>query len=189
MKVVKKVDSIKLDYMDEKTEFYSFDLIEDDKTLSIHWDENLNLHMELKFSEEASFFITKQDYVIYAVFDLVYKSIVNGIPCGEYTSDKYRKNSLNYNKIVDKKKNIIWKSEDIEDNKMIMSKTNNKYELVFIGDSKNNSIDIVFKGYNSEYYPYNSAFIILYQKLQNIKFLCCEENNNYKSYQYRKRIS
>ena len=189
MRVVKKVDPIKLDYMDEKTEFYIFDLIEDGKTLSIHWDENLNLHMELKFSDESSFFITKQDDAIYAIFDLVYKNIVNGRPCGEYTFDKDQKISSNYNKVVDRKKNIIWESEDTANNKLIMSKLNDEYELQFIGDVEKNSIDIVFNGYNSKFYPYNSAFIMLYQKLQSVESLCYKENSNYKSYQYRKRIS
>lgn len=169
MEVLKKSNLLKFD--DLECFFYDFDLISGNKKLTIHYDNESNLHMNLE-SDDDTFYITKEDDAVFIAFDELYNNIIDGKPLGSYTpNNDYKSIAIQYG-IIDRKKRIIWMSDDNSNNKMVINKINkNTYELKFDSEFNRESIDVVFSGYVSQKYPFNSPFILFYQQLQKINSL------------------
>ena len=58
--------------------YYDIELSREDKTLSIFFGGNLDLYFSLKkFGNDPTFIIGKDNYEIYALFDMLYNSVIN----------------------------------------------------------------------------------------------------------------
>ena len=187
MNVVKKSDSLNFENMDCSTEFSVFDLISNKDTLTINYDEKANLHIKFNSRDNSSFIITTDDNEIFTIFDNLYKSIICGKPYGSNKQNDDCKDTSAYNSIVDRKKRIVWNSEDNSGNVMVICKKDKEmYEIQFYGSKINDIIDITVNGYNSSYYPFNSSFLGLYLQLQNMESLE-DENTDKIGFQFFKK--
>ena len=161
--------------------YFDFQIINDNKILSILFSGNLDLYITLSngqiLSQNKSQLLTfdiKSENRIYDLFEKLYTDIIHG----NISEEINYKNTLEYKKLVDKKQNIIWISDDEEidlADTMIISKEKNLIRLTFIRrkteyEYKNPiAISIRIRNARSKYKPFNVLFMDLYNNLQQVE--------------------
>ena len=164
----------------ELYDFFDFQIIDDNKILSILFSGNLDLYITLSNGQilpqnknQLLTFDIKRDNEIYDLFEKLYTDIVNG----NISEERKYKNTLEYKKLVDGNKNIIWISDDVEvdlADTMIISKEKKSIRLKFIrrkNEYKYNNpiaISIRIRNARSKYKPFNAIFMDLYNNLQYV---------------------
>jgi len=179
-----------------KTTFgYTIDIFDDNKILTITFWGNLDLYWYLKSEEKRevdTFEITKENYFLYSLFDILYNDIVNCNLFKVYEEELSFVNSIkelqmiynrkeNLNKVFSEYeeykrlyngKYICWYSDDdsIEDaNYVKIIKKEDKYVLEFFSNFKSSTLwlsnTIRFRNSGSRYMPFNMIFMNMYNSL------------------------
>lgn len=185
-----------LKYNKIKTDFgYTINIYDSNKILTITFGGNLDLYWYLSSKEKKevdTFEITKENYFLYSLFDILYNDIVNCNLFKVYDEELSFVNSIKeLQKIYNRKKelNIIfseyeeykrlyngeyicWYSDDdsIEDaNYVKIIKDDDKYILEFFSSFKSNTLwlsnTIRFRNSGSRYMPFNMIFMEMYNSL------------------------
>ena len=185
-----------LKYNKIKTDFgYTINIYDSNKILTITFGGNLDLYWYLSSKEKKevdTFEITKENYFLYSLFDILYNDIVNCNSFKVYDEELSFVNSIKeLQKIYNRKKelNIIfseyeeykrlyngeyicWYSDDdsIEDaNYVKIIKDDDKYILEFFSNFKSNTLwlsnTIRFRNSGSRYMPFNMIFMEMYNSL------------------------
>lgn len=201
-----------------KTEFgYTIDIYNSNKILTITFGGNLDLYWYLKSEEKRevdTFEITKENYFLYFLFDILYNDIVNCNLFKVYDEELSFVNSImELQKIYNRKKElnkifseyeeykrlyngeyICWYSDDdsIEDaNYVKIIKDDDKYILEFFSNFKSNTLwlsnTIRFRNSGSRYMPFNMIFMEMYNSLCTSDY---DENQiHIEEYLYKKKDS
>ena len=169
---------------------YDFWLKKDNKELKIMYGGTLDLYLSVSDGDfipenkitSIDFDITKENYQVFQVFDKLYKNIIAGKPFGPDSDYKYGnyRDRWEYHTLVDKNKNITWISDDgpkeLED-KFIFNKVDeDTYRFTFVRNDKPidygfksiTSISVRIRNSGSSYSPFNCAFMLMFQELQNL---------------------
>lgn len=169
-------------------EYNNIILRQDNKELVILFAGNLDLYMGIYTGQNIGlrnmsidFYITKEDYEIYCIFDNLYKEIIEGHPFGfDDDSGIDYKNYGEYKALVDGDNNITWISDEGPDNsadKLVMSKINeDEYKLTFVRNEIEeefyfkcvDGIAVRFRNHGSRYKPFNASFMEMYHRMQDI---------------------
>ena len=168
---------------------YTFKI--DNSELKISYSGNLDLYITLSEGELVpdnenvvkTFYITKENDQLYNAFDELYNNIIDGNPFGEKKRKKseydYR-DRYEYQRLVDENNNIVWVSDDGPEDRvdrLIFSKEEDgTYKLSFhrtdieLNSGFKNPFGISVRICNSgsKYDPFNCAFMLMYQKIQEI---------------------
>ena len=199
-----------------KTDFgYTIEIFNDDKILTITFGGNLDLYWYLKGKEEKevdTFEITKENYFLYSLFDILYNNIVKCNIFKVYDEELSfvssvkelqmiynRKKELNiiFSKYEEYKRLyngecICWYSDEdsIEDaNYVKIIKKEDKYILEFYSNKKSSTLwlsnTIRFRNSGSRYMPFNMIFMNMYNSLCTSKY---DENQiHIEEYLYKKK--
>lgn len=205
-----------LKYNKIKTDFgYTINIYDSNKILTITFGGNLDLYWYLKGKEEKevdTFEITKENYFLYSLFDILYNDIVNCNLFKVYDEELSFVNSImELQKIYNRKKElnkifseyeeykrlyngeyICWYSDDdsIEDaNYVKIIKDDYKYILEFFSNFKSNTLwlsnTIRFRNSGSRYMPFNMIFMEMYNSLCTSDY---DENQiHIEEYLYKKK--
>lgn len=205
-----------LKYNKIKTDFgYTINIYDSNKILTITFGGNLDLYWYLSSKEKKEvdiFEITKENYFLYSLFDILYNDIVNCNLFKVYDEELSFVNSIKeLQKIYNRKKelNIIfseyeeykrlyngeyicWYSDDdsIEDaNYVKIIKDDDKYILEFFSNFKSNTLllsnTIRFRNSGSRYMPFNMIFMDMYNSLCTSDY---DENQiHIEEYLYKKK--
>ncbi len=205
-----------LKYNKIKTDFgYTINIYDSNKILTITFGGNLDLYWYLSSKEKKevdTFEITKENYFLYSLFDILYNDIVNCNLFKVYDEELSFVNSIKeLQKIYNRKKelNIIfseyeeykrlyngeyicWYSDDdsIEDaNYVKIIKDDDKYILEFFSNFKSNTLwlsnTIRFRNSGSRYMPFNMIFMEMYNSLCTSDY---DENQiHIEEYLYKKK--
>ena len=205
-----------LKYNKIKTDFgYTINIYDSNKILTITFGGNLDLYWYLSSKEKKevdTFEITKENYFLYSLFDILYNDIVNCNLFKLYDEELSFVNSIKeLQKIYNRKKelNIIfseyeeykrlyngeyicWYSDDdsIEDaNYVKIIKDDDKYILEFFSNFKSNTLwlsnTIRFRNSGSRYMPFNMIFMEMYNSLCTSDY---DENQiHIEEYLYKKK--
>ena len=205
-----------LKYNKIKTDFgYTINIYDSNKILTITFLGNLDLYWYLSSKEKKevdTFEITKENYFLYSLFDILYNDIVNCNLFKVYDEELSFVNSIKeLQKIYNRKKelNIIfseyeeykrlyngeyicWYSDDdsIEDaNYVKIIKDDYKYILEFFSNFKSNTLwlsnTIRFRNSGSRYMPFNMIFMEMYNSLCTSDY---DENQiHIEEYLYKKK--
>lgn len=197
-----------------KTNFgYTIDIFDGNKILTITFWGNLDLYWYLKSEEKRevdTFEITKENYFLYSLFDILYNDIVNCNLFKVYEEELSFVNSIkelqmiynrkeNLNKVFSEYeeykrlyngKYICWYSDDdsIEDaNYVKIIKKEDKYVLEFFSNFKSSTLwlsnTIRFRNSGSRYMPFNMIFMNMYNSLCSSEY---DENQiHIEEYLYR----
>ena len=199
-----------------KTNFgYTINIFDDNKILTITFGGNLDLYWYLSSKEKKevdTFEITKENYFLYSLFDILYNDIVNCNSFKVYDEELSFVNSIKeLQKIYNRKKElnkifseyeeykrlyngeyICWYSDDdsIEDaNYVKIIKDDYKYILEFFSNFKSNTLwlsnTIRFRNSGSRYMPFNMIFMEMYNSLCTSDY---DENQiHIEEYLYKKK--
>lgn len=205
-----------LKYNQIKTDFgYTINIYDSNKILTITFGGNLDLYWYSSSKEKKevdTFEITKENYFLYSLFDILYNDIVNCNLFKVYDEELSFVNSIKeLQKIYNRKKelNIIfseyeeykrlyngeyicWYSDDdsIEDaNYVKIIKDDYKYILEFFSNFKSNTLwlsnTIRFRNSGSRYMPFNMIFMEMYNSLCTSDY---DENQiHIEEYLYKKK--
>ena len=203
-----------LKYNKIKTDFgYTINIYDSNKILTITFGGNLYWYLSSKEKKEVDTFeITKENYFLYSLFDILYNDIVNCNLFKVYNEELSFVNSIKeLQKIYNRKKelNIIfseyeeykrlyngeyicWYSDDdsIEDaNYVKIIKDDYKYILEFFSNFKSNTLwlsnTIRFRNSGSRYMPFNMIFMDMYNSLCTSDY---DENQiHIEEYLYKKK--
>ena len=205
-----------LKYNKIKTDFgYTINIYDSNKILTITFGGNLDLYWYLSSKEKKEvdiFEITKENYFLYSLFDILHNDIVNCNLFKVYDEELSFVNSIKeLQKIYNRKKelNIIfseyeeykrlyngeyicWYSDDdsIEDaNYVKIIKDDDKYILEFFSNFKSNTLwlsnTIRFRNSGSRYMPFNMIFMEMYNSLCTSDY---DENQiHIEEYLYKKK--
>jgi len=135
-----------------------------------------NQSVKDKINDECVLHFTKDDYFIYNLFDELYDSVKSCSPLKYYN---YRLGNYDFTKdslcirareklFVDDK--ISWHSDDYHYNDapvVDIRKNNDIFEVVFKKGKDEWVNSIRFRNDGSQYDPFNSSFMIMYNKLKN----------------------
>jgi len=182
-------------YQDERNTFDYF-IKNEENTFRIFFGGNLDLYFCVNRkdyendNEIINFEITKENYVLYSLFEQLYDKIIS---CEIHTIDKFELEMYDKDEIIEKeyiykelnkelkdsyvyknlvKNNVIsWRHDDQiyeEANILNIYKEEEKFRLEFILQSKEWStfIDVRFRNSGSRYNPFNMVFMQFYNKLQ-----------------------
>lgn len=182
-------------YQDERNTFDYF-IKNEENTFRIFFGGNLDLYFCVtrkdyeNDNEIINFEITKENYVLYSLFEQLYNKIIS---CEIHTIDKFELEMYDKDEIIEKEniykelnkelkdsyayKNLVrnnvisWRHDDQiyeEANILNIHKEEEKFRLEFILQSKEWStfIDVRFRNSGSRYNPFNTIFMQLYNKLQ-----------------------
>ena len=168
---------------------YDYTFSKDNSNLKISYGGNYDLYLALSDGEIVpedenvvkTFNITKEDGQLYNAFDELYQNIINGNPFGEGNDSSgynYR-DRYEYQRLVDENGNIVWVSDDGPEDRvdrLVFSKEDDAYKLSFYRVDK--ELDSGFKNplgisvricnSGSRYDPFNCAFMLMYEKIQEI---------------------
>ena len=168
---------------------YDFYFKDNNKTLIIMFARNLDLYMMLSddikipYGESANkyFDITKENYEIFKLFEMLYNNIITGnLFDQELKYDKDYTKSYEYSILVDSDKNINWISDDdsidLADSVKIIKIDSDTYRLIFYRNSKSELVGLKHPYYisvrirnsGSRYNLFNCPFMRMYNKLQEI---------------------
>lgn len=192
---------------------YTIDIFDGNKILTITFWGNLDLYWYLKSEEKRevdTFEITKENYFLYSLFDILYNDIVNCNLFKVYEEELSFVNSIkelqmiynrkeNLNKVFSEYeeykrlyngKYICWYSDDdsIEDaNYVKIIKKEDKYVLEFFSNFKSSTLwlsnTIRFRNSGSRYMPFNMIFMNMYNSLCSSEY---DENQiHIEEYLYR----
>lgn len=192
---------------------YTIDIFDGNKILIITFWGNLDLYWYLKSEEKRevdTFEITKENYFLYSLFDILYNDIVNCNLFKVYEEELSFVNSIkelqmiynrkeNLNKVFSEYeeykrlyngKYICWYSDDdsIEDaNYVKIIKKEDKYVLEFFSNFKSSTLwlsnTIRFRNSGSRYMPFNMIFMNMYNSLCSSEY---DENQiHIEEYLYR----
>ena len=178
----------------ETTHYYDYRFEDGDIALLIRFGENLDLYFALRSSgvdvnEFNSFDITKENMIIYNLFENLYNDIKNiNLFDGRYDSFDVETKKMgyrlydmsNYNKLYNPDTNTItWCSDETAlevANILRIIKEDEKFKLEFftrpdIGGYERDyhtkySIPVRLRNSGSRYYPFNECFMKLYMNLQ-----------------------
>ena len=205
-----------LKYNKIKTDFgYTINIYDSNKILTITFGGNLDLYWYLSSKEKKevdTFEITKENYFLYSLFDILYNDIVNCNLFKVYDEELSFVNSIKeLQKIYNRKKElnkifseyeeykrlyngeyICWYSDDdsIEDaNYVKIIKDDYKYIIEFFSNFKSNTIwlsnTIRFRNSGSRYMPFNMIFMEMYNSLCTSDY---DENQiHIEEYLYKKK--
>ncbi len=179
-----------------ENEFYNYYLIDDNKTLEITYCDDGDLYfIPFVRNQETDFYITKENMIIYNLFDALYKSFKNGdvfqvsantlSQCTDinvkrrlYTqideANQKLKNSEIYKKLFNNEK-IIWISDDCisfdyrNANSMTISNEGEYYKLRFTYYEEQYPLlrSIRIRNARSRYNPFNALMMDFFINLQN----------------------
>lgn len=201
----------------QETEF-GIDVLlkEENKAFEISFGGNLDLYWKIRSKEESdkhSFIITKENGVVYRLFETLYNDIenINIFSNDIYTEEeikeqknRYRKFNLSrYNDLFDKdNKTITWHSDETAydvSNILRIKKKEDSFELEFSIQPHINGYDrdfnspnyipIRFRNSGSMYLPFNYLFMKMYKELIKV-----DDVNDYghqmtiDEFQYKKRL-
>lgn len=169
---------------------YDIWLKKDGKELKIMYGGTLDLYLSVSNGDFISenentiidFDITKENYQIFKAFDELYKNIIAGKPFGNEATYEYGnyRDRWEYHLLVDKDKKITWISDDgpkeLEDKFIFNKVDDDTYRFTFVRNNKpidcgiksSTSIFVRIRNSGSTYSPYNCAFMLMFQKLQNL---------------------
>lgn len=174
---------------------FDFTFTDKNKKLDIFYAGNLDLYLSISdglfylynTDFNIDFYITKENYEVFLIFDSMYKNIINGNIFDreniEEESSDY-KNSLQYRSLVDNNKRITWISDDDQykyGDRFVMEKIDeDSYRLNFIRNKNVDSdglksgacISVRIRNSGSRYDPFNCALMQMYQKLQYVNTEC-----------------
>lgn len=205
-----------LKYNQIKTDFgYTINIYDSNKILTITFGGNLDLYWYSSSKEKKevdTFEITKENYFLYSLFDILYNDIVNCNLFKVYDEELSFVNSIKeLQKIYNRKKElnkifseyeeykrlyngeyICWYSDDdsIEDaNYVKIIKDDDKYILEFFSNFKSNTLwlsnTIRFRNSGSRYMPFNMIFMEMYNSLCTSDY---DENQiHIEEYLYKKK--
>ena len=175
--------------------FYNYYLIDDNKKLGIIYCDNGDLYFtSFDRNQETDFFITKENMIIYNLFDALYKSFKNGdvfqvsdydlSQCSDnnekrrlytqiFEANKNLKNSELYKKVFNNEK-IIWISDDSisfdykNADSMTISNEGEYYKLKFTyyEDLYPHLRSIRIRNARSRYKPFNALMMDFFNNLQ-----------------------
>ena len=194
---------------------YTIDIFDDKKILTITFGGNLDLYWNLTSEEKRevdTFEITKENYFLYSLFEILYNDIVNCNLFKVYDEElSFANSSKELQMIYDRKKElnkrfseyeeykrlyngkyICWYSDDdpIEDaNYVKIIKKDDKYVLEFLSNKKASTLwlsnAIRFRNSGSRYMPFNMIFMEMYNSLCTSEY---DENQiHIEEYLYKKK--
>lgn len=137
--------------------------------LDLYWVYTSNENI-LKAPDEKEFIITKENYLIYQLFDNLYNEVKNN----KNPYDKYNPERLVNKNIID------WHSDDFPyetASRVIIKKLKDSYKITFTKSKEDTlyvTYSVRFRNSGSRYSTYNQSFMNLYNSLKNYNF-----NNNY----------
>lgn len=187
---------------------FDFEFVDDEKKLKIMFAPNLDLYMLLGTNEilpmdanvSLFFDITKENMEIFTLFDSLYKDVITGnvFPDSDLSTRDYTK-SYEYKILLDENQNINWISDDgpieAEDRMQIVKIDDDTYRLIFqrtdqkldCGFKSPRNIAVRFRNSGSRYSPFNSVFMRMYNKMQDIDPTC--HQIHFEEIEYAKRLS
>jgi len=165
--------------MEIKKKFNDLVLEKDNMQLRFFFAGNLDLYISIinkdlfkKEKNVLTFDITPENYEIYQIFDELYLDIINGNSYENKDALYEFKRTMGYAKLVNKNC-INWISDgEIDEYASIMTISavnNDTYRLTFRQKQNSDSIYVRFSNFSSRYYPFNNAFMLMYEKLQAIE--------------------
>lgn len=194
---------------------YDFKIISEENTLGIIFGGNgdLYFYVQKKDSDEKeiiNFEITKENYILYKLFESLYNQIIN---CDIYNLDECELEFYEEDELEDKRlmyqewneelkqssvyKNLVkdgiisWRHDDQiyeQANILNIHKEDEKYRLEFIENCEEWAIflDVRFRNSGSRYSPFNMAFMDFYHELQ--KYDPEYHQVHMEEYLYQKRL-
>lgn len=172
--------------------YEEFDIITDDGTFEISFEGNLDLYWryvyEWPINEVADIKelkITKENYYLYSLFELLYKSIKEKKPYQIYPKSIMPDNDrrIKYHGGYELYKNgeITWYSDDFAEfdnaSRFTIKKYKDYYLVTFIKSKTEACNGFFFPTYSvrirndgSRYAPFNIAFMGMYQRLKDYDF-------------------
>lgn len=160
-------------------------------SFKMYLDENLSLYLSPNtdigdIADEYYYTITKENDMVYNVFDELYDSIISNKPY-KYM-DCYDLNDYEYENILIEDGKIKWRSDDFsydtasilnieKDDSDNIIVTFNKSKLVCDDVSPFFTLAVRVSNGFSRYYPYNLTFMEMYRKLDE----CCEKKEKVSS--------
>ena len=147
----------------------------------ISYQENLDLYWRylyqgriLNFPDTHEFFITKENYFIYQLFDNLYNSIKEGNP---FKGSLIENAQINKRSLADplfQNGVIDWHSDEApydDASRLLISKTLDTYKVTFVRSKEDMNqglfitFSVRFSNSGSRYDPFNVAFMTMYNKL------------------------
>lgn len=160
---------------------YIFNIKTEEGIFSISFQNNLDLYWNyiykgniLSKEDKHIFYITKENYYLYYLFDKLYKSVKNQFPLG-----KTKKEEIPWEKNDDPEKlfkdnKIIWHSDDDVyeyASTLIIEPEDERYKITFRKSKESNyhypnlNYQIRITNSGSRYNPYNIPFMKMYNSL------------------------
>jgi len=194
---------------------YDFKIESEENTLGIIFGGNGDLYFYVKKNNDEekqiiNFEITKENYVLYKLFESLYDQIIN---CDIYSLDEYELDFYDAEELEEKRimhqewnddlkqssvyKNLVkdgiisWRHDDQiyeQANILNIHKEDEKYRLEFVEQTEEWSIflDVRFRNSGSRYSPFNMAFMDFYHELQ--KYDPEYHQIHMEEYLYQKRL-
>ncbi len=172
---------------------YIYSFIENDRTLKILFAGNLDLYISIydnslkriKENETKEFYITKEYYAIYSLFEELYEKITTGNVFDEnsnifkYTNNFSKDNNIRIaieKGLINIDDEIEWFCDDYpmgEGDSMKIIREDDMFKIIFErhkSNEKGKYEDLYVRICNSgsRYLPFNSCFMDFYNKLQKI---------------------
>lgn len=172
---------------------YIYTFTENDRTLKILFAGNLDLYISIydnslrtiKENEKKDFYITKENYAIYSLFEELYEKIITGNVYPEDSAIFKYTNNLNSERnlrtaiekgLINYDDEIEWYCDDYsmgEGDSMKIIKEDDRFKILFErhkSPEKGMYEDLYVRICNSgsRYLPFNSCFMDFYNKLQKI---------------------
>jgi len=165
--------------------YYVFKIQTDDGVFEISFQNNLDLYWRyinkdciLNLPKEKEFYITKENYVLYSLFEELYNNIKEYKPFGSLNEElnahyQYLKNTPERNLFKDNK--VDWHSDDFvyeNASRLLIEKIDDYFKVTFIKSKKQHDDGILMtysiriSNSGSRYHPYNIAFMNMYNKLK-----------------------
>jgi len=158
-------------YKDEKG-YYEYIIKTDEGKFKILFGGNLDLYWTCNEKEDDSdqiFYITKENYYLYSLFDNLYHNIKNN----KIYYDKENCFKSEENKLF-KDGKIDWYSDEFYEeiaSRLVIEKIDERFKITFIKSKKD--LDGIFRTYavrfrnsGSRYKPFNACFMYMYNKLK-----------------------
>ena len=184
--------------------YYVFKIQTDDGVFEISFQNNLDLYWRyinkdciLNLPKEKEFYITKENYVLYSLFEELYNNIKEYKPFGSLNEElnahyQYLKNTPERNLFKDNK--VDWHSDDFvyeNASRLLIEKIDDYFKVTFIKSKKQHDDGILMtysiriSNSGSRYKHFNIIFMRMYQKLCEYEPDCHQVHME--EYMYNKR--